>query len=45
MEKPKITPGQWIIVDGINCVVCGVFTDSPWDAGVEKRGQARMALV
>ncbi len=34
MKKPQITPGQWLTVEGVNCVVCGVFSDSPWDAEV-----------
>jgi hypothetical protein len=34
MEKPNLAPGQWFTVEGVNCVVCGVFTDSPWDAEV-----------
>ena len=34
MEKPKISQGQWLTVEGVNCVVCAVFTDPPWDAEV-----------
>ena len=34
MDKPSVSPGEWIWVDGIEAVVCNVFSEGPNDLEV-----------